>query len=115
MRTIIAGSRDIDTYIWLEAAIAASGFGDQISTVISGGAKGVDSLGEWYAIQYGIPLEIHKADWAKYGRGAGPIRNQEMAEIADALIALWDGESRGTADMINKARLHNLKVYVHTV
>jgi len=113
MRTIVAGCRNITNYETVEAAIAASGFSSQITTIISGGECGVDSCGEWYATKNKIPLEIHQAEWDVHGRYAGPKRNKAMAKIADALIAVWDGESRGTANMINEAQLKGLKVYVH--
>lgn len=112
MRTIIAGSRDFHDYAALESAIAASGF--TISRVLSGAAAGVDAMGERYAAAHSIPVERHPADWKGRGRAAGPIRNQEMADAADALVAIHVGGSRGTADMIRRARARGLKVYVVT-
>lgn len=58
--------------------------------------SGADSLGEQFAKEHGLSCELHPADWNKHGRAAGPIRNAQMAEISDALIAFWDGKSRGT-------------------
>ena len=110
MKTIIAGSRNITDYGILEAAIAASGF--QVTEVISGGARGVDSLGEWFANKNKLPLTIINADWGKFGRAAGHIRNDEMAKVGQALIAIWDGESRGTAHMIDCAYKKGLEVFV---
>lgn len=112
MKTIIAGSRKITDYDILEAAIAASGF--TITEVISGGAKGVDSLGEWFATKNEIPLKVFPY-LKKYGKAGGPIRNEQMADYAEALIALWDGESRGTAHMINAAKIRGLRVYVEMI
>jgi hypothetical protein len=91
MRTIIAGSRTITDYDTVKSAIENSGF--NISTVISGTASGVDFLGEKWAKENNIPIEKHPADWEKWGRSAGPIRNREMAECAEACIIVWDKRS----------------------
>lgn len=113
MRTIIAGSRTINDYSIIEEAVEESEF--DISFIISGGCKGVDSLAESYAKQNKIPLIIYKPEWAKFGKAAGPIRNKTMAQNADALIAVWDGESRGTFNMIKLAEKYNLEVFVKMV
>ena len=113
MRVIIAGGRDIEEYQYVLDAVTNSDF--EISTIISGGARGVDTLGERYAKESKIPLEIYEADWKKYGRAAGPIRNEQMAEVADALIAIWDGKSTGTMNMIDQAPTKGLHVYIEFV
>ena len=113
MRTIIAGSRNITAYSFLLDAVRASRM--HVTAVVSGGARGVDTLGELYAANSGLPLQVFKADWDTYGRRAGFIRNIEMAGNADALIALWDGKSKGTEHMIKEARKHGLSVYVHKI
>lgn len=110
MKTIIAGSRDITEYELVVQAVAESGF--VITEVVCGMAKGVDMMGYRYAQEHGIPVKEFPANWNKHGRAAGPIRNKEMADYADALIALWDGESRGTKNMIDLANRQGLKVYV---
>ena len=97
MRVVIFGSRGITDMAILEQAIKQASF--HITTIISGGAKGADALGEAYANAHNIPLEIYKPDWKKYGRKAGPLRNEQMAKLADAGIGLWDGQSRGTRHM----------------
>ena len=56
----------------------------------------------------------YPADWRRYGKKAGPIRNEEMAKEANICFALWDGESRGTLDMIRRADNHGLGLYVYT-
>jgi hypothetical protein len=109
-RVIIAGGRDIHDYNLVLEAIEESSF--QIDVVVSGGASGVDALGEKYAIEMNIPLAIFQADWHTHGRAAGPIRNRKMAENADALIAIWDGKSKGTKNMIETATKKGLLVYV---
>lgn len=114
MRVIIAGSREILNYVDLLEAISESNF--EITTVISGGAAGVDSLGEKWAKDNGTTLEVYPAEWAKYGKRAGPVRNQRMAEAGDALIAVMLRKgTRGTLDMIEKASGMGLKVHIHLV
>lgn len=113
MKTIIAGSRTIKDKKILEEAIAASGF--EITRVITGMAKGVDSLGKIWGNENAIPVSEYPANWGKYGKRAGYLRNLDMAKQANALIAVWDGESKGTAHMINIAKKQGLKIYVHKV
>ena len=111
MKTIIAGSRTVVDYgILLEAVVQAPFV---ITTVVSGGARGADKLGELYAAAARLPLHVYPADWKNYGRKAGFIRNIEMAQNAEALIAVWDGVSRGTKHMIEEAKKHGLTVYVY--
>ena len=98
MKVIIAGSRTITDYNVVFSAIRNSGY--KITEVVSGGAKGVDRLGERYAHENGIPVKRFLPDWRELGKAAGPVRNADMAEYADALIAIWDGKSAGTRHMI---------------
>lgn len=111
MRTIIAGSRTVTDFAVVEWAVWASGF--EPSVVLSGCARGVDSLGEEWARRKGVPVERYPADWEKLSRAAGVLRNQQMAEKADALIAIWDRKSKGTEDMIRRALSRGLAVYIH--
>lgn len=114
MKTIIAGSRTITDLRLVEAVIEQSGF--EITEVVCGGAKGVDDLGrKWAGNGNRIPVKMFPADWITYGRSAGHIRNTQMADYADALIAVWDGSSRGTKHMINTAKKKGLKVFVWIV
>jgi len=113
MRTIIAGSRGITRFSRVLNAVESSGF--EITEVVSGAARGVDTLGEEWAWTSNIPIKQFPAKWKEYGKTAGFIRNQEMADYADALIAVWDGKSSGTLDMINRAKENNLKVFVDIV
>lgn len=113
MKTIIAGGRTVTDYSLVLKAVKESGL--SISAVISGGATGVDSLGERYAKEKHLPLEVYPAEWKKYGTSAGPIRNRKMAENAQQLIALWDGKSIGTKNMIDTAKELNLTVYVKMI
>lgn len=110
MRVIIAGSRYFNNFEVLQEAIRQSGF--VITSVVSGCAPGVDTMGELYAAKYALPVDRHPANWQLFGKAAGPIRNKEMAQNADALIALLAPGSRGTADMIRQATAMGLKVFV---
>jgi SLOG family YspA-like protein len=102
MRVIIAGTRSICDETMVRKAIETSGF--LISEMVSGGSKGVDESVERIAEKDGIPFKRFLPDWNKYGKKAGPVRNREMAAYADALIAVWDGKSRGTRHMIETIR-----------
>jgi len=82
---------------------------DQIE-IVSGGARGADAFGEKLAKNVGMQLKVFPANWEKYGRGAGHIRNKEMAKYAEILIALPGG--RGTANMIETALDEFLNVYI---
>ena len=119
MRVIIAGSRSIEDVRLVEAAIRQSGF--HITQVISGTARGVDRLGEVWARARGIPVARFPADWAQYGRRAGILRNLQMLDYAarapegGAIVAVWDGVSRGTRHTIEAARTQHLQVHVHQV
>src|SRR5579863_9919802 len=113
MKTIIAGSRTIDSFADVEAAIKLSGF--QITEVISGGAQGVDTVGVNWAVANKVPFRYFYADWKNLGKAAGPIRNSQMAAEAEALILVWDGKSRGSQDMRRKAQLKGLKIFEHIV
>lgn len=120
MKVIVAGSRTITDYEIVEEAINQSGF--QIDIVISGGQVtrdkagkpigGVDWLGECWAEKYGIPIHVFPAKWELHGRKAGPLRNQEMVDRAHALIAIWDGQSRGTADIIKRAEAKGIPIFI---
>ena len=74
------------------------------TTVVSGGAIGPDSWAADEAVKCGLRVLVHIPNWKKYGKAAGPIRNQAMANDADVLFAFWDGKSKGTYDMIFKMR-----------
>lgn len=112
MRVIIAGGRDFRDYPTLckvcDHVLSKS---DDIE-IISGTANGADSLGEKYAKERGYTLKQFPADWDEFGKAAGYIRNDEMAKYGDALIAFWDGKSKGTGHMIDLAKKRNLKVKI---
>lgn len=110
MKTIVAGSRSITDYEVVKKAIEKSGFA--ITEVVCGCAEGVDTLGARWGRANGIPVKMFPADWKKHGKAAGPIRNIRMANYADALIAVWDGASRGTEHMVRAAQDGGLHLYV---
>ena len=110
MKTIVAGSRSIKSLQAVQDAVKASQF--EITEVVSGGALGVDLLGEAWAKENEIPIKRFIPDWSRFGKSAGPKRNCEMADYSEALIALWDGESRGTKHMIEEAKRRGLKCFV---
>lgn len=110
---IIAGGRDFRDYDLLVKTMnhLLSNIKDDI-TVDCGKARGADTLGEQYAKEHGYPVQYFPADWDRYGKAAGYLRNTEMAKNADALVAFWDGMSLGTRHMIEIARSRGLKVRV---
>lgn len=109
MNIIIAGGRDFNDYGLLEITVDKfiADFDVEDVTIVSGMAEGADKLGEIYAYNHNYKLVTFKADWNKHGKAAGPIRNKVMADFSDALIAFWDGKSRGTANMIQTMRNQN--------
>lgn len=111
-KVIIAGGRDFSDYDLLsEKCDYYLGKKTNVE-VVSGGAKGADNLGERYAKERNIPVKLFLADWVKLGKRAGFVRNAEMAEYADALIAFWDKSSKGTKHMIDTANEKELSVKV---
>lgn len=114
-RIIIAGSRDFSDYELLSRKCAKISELEN-PEIISGHARGADSLGERFAKEHNIPLKIIPADWEKYGKAAGPIRNRQMAEYAAEtkgyLVAFPVGSSPGTRNMIETARKFGLTVYI---
>ena len=106
IRVIIAGTRTFSDYDLLCERVddLLAKCKDKEIEIVSGGAKGADALGERYAEEHGLPCKVFPADWDKYGKAAGPIRNKQMAEYADACIVFWDGKSRGTNNMITEVR-----------
>lgn len=105
MKTIIAGSRNIDDYKIFLKIIYKSQIIKSTSFILSGGAYGIDALAIQFAKEHAIPYDIipvTKRDWKIKGLSAGPIRNQEMLEKADRLICIWDGKSSGTFDMLDR-------------
>ena len=114
MKIIIAGTRTFTNYQKLKQTCDYF-LQDQTNIEIVSGAyyRGADKLGEQYAKERGYKLTKFPADWNKYGKAAGPKRNEQMADYADALIAFWDGKSRGTKNMIDLAEQLGLKLIIN--
>ncbi len=108
MRVGVIGSRSITDYNAIKQVLdTIVQDGDE---VISGGANGVDTLAEQYAIDMGYEYTIYKPEWEKYGKIAGLIRNRLIVEDSDYIVAFWDGKSKGTMDTIRKAEAANKQV-----
>jgi hypothetical protein len=112
-KVIIAGSRTFTDYDLLVESC------DKLLTnkhpnveIVNGGASGADRLGGRYAIQKGYKMKHFPADWERFGRSSGFIRNKEMAEYADAAIVFWDGVSKGSKHMIDLAQKQGLTTKV---
>lgn len=114
MKLIIAGSRsiriptkEVNEYVrnWERA------FGRLVTSVMTGGAEGVDACGSAWARERFIPVRVYHADWKRYGRAAGPLRNRQMAKVADGLLLVWDGRSKGSESMLKFARDFDLLIY----
>lgn len=101
---IIAGSRTFNNYELLRKKCDLYFRDRKPTAIICGEAKGADTLGKRYAEENDIPVLSFPADWKKHGKMAGILRNEDMGRNAEALIAFWDGESRGTANMIQVAK-----------
>jgi len=116
IRAIIAGGRDFDDIEHMDFGMWKSlGYMSlpDDAIILSGGARGADRLGESWAKEYGYPVKKYPADWEKHGKAAGMIRNAQMAENADILVAFWDGKSKGTQHMIKTAMGRGLEVHVY--
>ena len=114
MKLIIAGGRDFSNSDLMNEKLdyLLSNTPQNEIEIVSGCAKGADSMGERYAEIMGYAVKQFPANWDRDGKAAGPIRNREMAEYATHLIAFHDGVSRGTANMIQVAKELGLKVRV---
>lgn len=114
-RLVVAGGRDFSNYALLcekcDLLLRDKRNSHRIE-IVSGTARGADRLGERYASERGYTIKRYPANWDRDGNAAGFIRNRQMAEYADGLVAFWDGQSRGTKHMISLAREKNLDVRI---
>jgi len=99
MKIAVIGSRNFNNYNKLCEILSQY----EISEIVSGGAKGADSLAERYSKEYNIKITIFYPNWKKFGKSAGPIRNKEIIDYCDHVVAFWDGSSKGTKSSINIA------------
>lgn len=103
-KLVIAGSRGFQDYELMKQVLTP--YLDKIDEIVSGTASGADRLGERFAHEHNIKLTKFPADWDRYGKRAGYIRNEKMAVYATDVIVFWDSTSRGTKHMIDLARLY---------
>ena len=117
-RVVIAGCRDYENYDeakkFIDFYISEIRKENEI-IILSGGAGGADSLGERYAEENGFNIEKYPAEWSKFGKSAGPIRNKQMAETADYVICFWDGKSRSTKSMIDLAKEYKKPIKIKRI
>ncbi|MBQ2675991.1 MAG: DUF2493 domain-containing protein [Clostridia bacterium] len=115
IRIVIAGSRTFNNYkaakIYIDNCISKIRKQNKI-IIISGGSRGADSLGERYAKENKMQVELYPAEWNKYGKSAGPKRNEKMAQICNFVICFWDGKSRGTKSMIDYAKKYEKPIRI---
>jgi hypothetical protein len=111
-KVIVAGGRDFADYDLLKSKLDNLLVNRDPVEIVSGTARGADKLGEFYAKRSQLAVALFPADWDLYGKSAGYKRNAQMADYADALVAFWDGKSRGTMHMINLAKSAGLQVRV---
>lgn len=114
MRVIIAGSRTLGFEQVALAMVKAIAYGITPTSIVSSTANGVDKAGELWAQRANLPVVKYPADWEGLGKRAGYVRNAKMAENAYALVAVWDGRSKGTKHMIDLAKTKGLIIYTHT-
>jgi hypothetical protein len=105
VKLAIIGSRDFDDYLLMKKELEF--FIPKIQMIISGGARGADKLSERLAAEFNIPIKIYEAEWDKYGKRAGYIRNELIINDCDAVIAFWDGKSKGTKHSLDLANKQN--------
>ncbi len=116
MRLIVSGSRN--TQHRSAMAQVKAGYASCLklfpaaTTLLQGGARGIDAAAKAFFSNLGIPVEDYAADWNRFGKAAGPRRNRHMAERGELLLAIWSGDSPGTHSMINEARKKQLPVVV---
>lgn len=103
MKLAIVGGRDFNDYDMLTRSVADI---EGVDLIISGGARGADSLAERYAAEKGIEFISFVADWDKYGNAAGPIRNEMIVKACDRIVLFWDQRSPGTASSLALAKRH---------
>lgn len=116
MKMIVAGGRDYnnEAHVFCVLDDIYKVHNIRISEVVCGMAQGADLLGFKWALKNEIPVKEFQPNWKEYGPAAGPIRNRQMAEYADGLVAFWDNRSKGTADMITQAGMRGLRLFVHS-
>jgi hypothetical protein len=111
MKVLVCGTRSITDEMFIYEILNDNV--DKISELIVGGAIGVDSIAETWGLRRGIKVSVYKPDWKSYGKSAGMRRNIKMLEVAEYVIAIWNGKSRGTKHTIDNARNMNIPYQVY--
>jgi hypothetical protein len=106
MKVLVAGSRTFIDHAYAARALdeCYAKSGNAWTVVVTGGARGADMLGEYWAKNNKLQVVTMKPDWNKHGRAAGVLRNSDLVAAADCAVVFWDGQSRGTQDTINKLK-----------
>ncbi len=117
-RLIVCGGVDFDDYEFFKIQLNRLIEKYDNIRLVSGHARGADTLAERYAAENGIQIQVFPAEWNKYGKAAGPIRNKAMLEYAQEEIpvvaAFWDGKSRGTGNMLKQAKAAGAECHIIT-
>ncbi len=114
-RIVIGGYRNFNDYEVFKAFVNSCIGDENEITVLSGHCKGADLMAEQYAEEKGFATEIYPADWKKYGRAAGPIRNKQMVEKADIVIAFTCDRATGTKNLISHAQKLGKKIFIKDI
>ena len=113
MRVLVCGGRDYADREFVRRTLDEIHASFPITVLVHGGAHGADMLAEHWAIDRGVTVEPHRADWSRHGKAAGPIRNANMLASGIGLVVAFPG-GRGTADMVRKAIAVGVETIVHT-
>lgn len=108
MVVAVVGSRTFTDWSLLDETLTAFHRATPISKIVSGGARGADSMAERWANAHTIPVTVFPAEWQKYGKRAGFIRNELIISSCDRCFAFWDGQSKGTKHDIDLCAKQNI-------
>ena len=115
-RLIVCGGVDFSDYSYLKSQLDRLIAYYENIRLVSGHARGADTLAERYAAEKCIPIQVFPAEWSKYGKAAGPIRNRAMLEYAKeetpVVAAFWNGKSRGTGNMLKQAKAAGAECHI---
>ena len=115
-RLIVCGGVDFNDYCFFKDQMDRLIAYYENIRLVSGHARGADTFAEQYAAETGIPIRVFPAEWKKYGKAAGPIRNRAMLDYAKeetpVVAAFWDGQSRGTGNMLKQAKAAGAECHI---
>ena len=114
-KLIVAGGRDFKDAELLSRTIndmATRIYADKAISIVTGMAQGADLLAYYFAVKHNVVTYKFPADWNKHGKSAGMIRNKEMGDFSDGLLAFWDQKSRGTRQMIEYMQSLNKPAHI---